>query len=48
MYDNLGSVKVGTIPTDGWVSPWSKETVLATTSIVVQGFAFLIHFKDKK
>ena len=30
------------------VPPWSKVTVLATTSIVVQGFAFIIHFKDKK
>ena len=31
-----------------WVSPWSNVMVLATTSIVVQGFAFIIRFKDKK
>ena len=48
MYNNHGYVKPGIIPSAGWVSPWSKVTVLATTSIVVQGFAFLIRFKDKK
>ena len=48
MYDNRGYVELGTIPPAGWVSPWSKVTVLVTKSIVVQGFAFLIRFKDKK
>ena len=49
MYDNHGYVKLGTIPPAGWVSPWSKVTVLENTSILVQGFAFLIRqqFDDR-
>ena len=48
MYDNRGSIKLETIPPAGWVSPWFNVMVLATTSIVVKGFAFIIRFKDKK
>ena len=48
MYDNRVSINLGTITPYGWVSTWSKVTVLSNTSIVVQGFAFLIRFKDKK
>ena len=48
MYNKRGSVKLGTIPPDGWVSPWSKVTVLATTRIGLQRFASLISFKEKK
>ena len=48
MYDNRGSVNLRRILPAVWVSPCAKVTVLATTSILAQGFAFLIRFKDKK